>query len=119
MLITIFSNYFTGHVPSVMLVLEGGSGTIETVYGALWGQRSIPVVLIKESGRAADLLAYACEDLPDDFIENSEMVHQELMSKIKENFPDLSSDDLSTAEEKYKDLYEKIRRCMKKKKYVS
>ena len=117
MLITIFSNYFTGGVPSVMLVLEGGSGTIETVYGAC--QRSIPVVLIKESGRAADLLAYACEELPDDFIENSEMVHQELMSKIKENFPDLSSDDLSTVEEKYKDLYEKVRRCMKKKKYVS
>ena len=100
-----------------MLVLEGGSGTIETVYGAC--QRCIPVVLIKGSGRAADLLAYACEVFSDDFIKSSEMVHQELTSKIKENFPDLKSDDVSTAEEKYKDLYEKIRNCMGHKENVS
>ena len=100
-----------------MLVLEGGSGTIETVYGAC--QRCIPVVLIKGSGRAADLLAYACEVFIDDFIKSSEMVHQELTSKIKENFPDLKSDDVSTAEEKYKDLYEKIRNCMGHKENVS
>ena len=100
-----------------MLVLEGGSGTIETVYGAC--QRCIPVVLIKGSGRAADLLAYACEVFSDDFIKSSEMVHQELTSKIKENFPDLKSDDVITAEEKYKDLYEKIRNCMGHKENVS
>ena len=108
---------FTEHVPSVMLVVEGGSGTIETVYGAC--QRSIPVVLIKESGRAADLFAYACEKLPDDYIKNGEMIHQDLMSKIKQNIPDLKSDDGDSVEEKYNDLYQKIRGCMKNKKCVS
>lgn len=100
-----------------MLVLEGGSGTIETVYGAC--QRCIPVVLIKGSGRAADLLAYACEELRGDFVKNNEMVHPELMSKIRENFPDLKSNDVNIAEKKYKDLYEKIRLCMENKEYVS
>ena len=97
--------HFTEHVPTVMLVVEGGSGTIETVYGAC--QRSIPVVLIKESGRAADLFAYACEKLPDDYIKNGEL--------IKQNIPDLKSDDGGSVEEKYNYLYQKIRGCMEKK----
>ena len=100
-----------------MLVVEGGPGTVETVHGAC--QRSIPVVLIKDSGRAADALAYAYNNLSKDFIENSEIEDKELMSVIKKNFQDIPSKDARDKEEKFKDLYEKIRGCIKHKKYVS
>lgn len=92
-------------------MLEGGPGTVGSVHGACEG--SIPVVLIKDSGRATDVLAYAYENLPDDLIENSETVHEGLMSEIKEKLPELKSDDAKIK------IYEKIRCCMKQKKYVS
>lgn len=40
--------------PVVMLVVEGGPNTIKTVYSAV--SSNIPVVIIKSSGRAADIL---------------------------------------------------------------
>lgn len=101
--------HFTERVPSVLLVLEGGTGTIDTVYVAC--QNCIPVVLIKYSGRAIDILAYAYKNLPDDFRENSQKKHEGLMSIIEEKFPKLPSN-------KVKDIYEKTRGCMKHKIYV-
>ncbi|XP_033748888.1 transient receptor potential cation channel subfamily M member-like 2 [Pecten maximus] len=46
-------------VPVVLLVVEGGPNTIRTVTEAVRG--GIPTVLIKGSGKAADVLALACE----------------------------------------------------------
>ncbi|KAK3607584.1 hypothetical protein CHS0354_034632 [Potamilus streckersoni] len=51
-------------VPTVLLVLEGGPGTLETVENAL--KENTPVVIVKGSGRAADILAYAIEYASDD-----------------------------------------------------
>lgn len=48
-----------GKVPAILLVLEGGPNTIMTVYEAITQDPVVPVVVIKDSGRAADLLAYA------------------------------------------------------------
>ncbi|KAL3836664.1 hypothetical protein ACJMK2_022086 [Sinanodonta woodiana] len=44
-------------VPIVILVLEGGPGTLETVQNAL--MQNTPAVIVKGSGRAADILSYA------------------------------------------------------------
>ncbi|KAK3579276.1 hypothetical protein CHS0354_033354 [Potamilus streckersoni] len=44
-------------VPIVILVLEGGHGTLKTVKTAL--EENTPAVIVKGSGRAADILAYA------------------------------------------------------------
>ena len=44
-------------IPSVVLVVEGGPGTVGTVYEAV--SKEIPGVIIKQSGRAADTLVYA------------------------------------------------------------
>ncbi|XP_052803076.1 transient receptor potential cation channel subfamily M member 2-like [Mya arenaria] len=44
-------------VPHILLVLEGGSGTLETVHQAILN--NTPTVVVKSSGRAADILAYA------------------------------------------------------------
>lgn len=41
-------------IPMVLLVLEGGKGTLETVKEAI--VKGVPVVVIGGSGRAADLI---------------------------------------------------------------
>ncbi|OWF39754.1 Transient receptor potential cation channel subfamily M member 2 [Mizuhopecten yessoensis] len=46
-------------VPVVLLVVEGGPNTIKTVKEAV--DNDIPTVLIKGSGKAADVLVLACE----------------------------------------------------------
>ena len=46
-------------VPAVQLVLEGGPNTVRTVYEAITQDPPMPVVVIKDSGRAADVLAFA------------------------------------------------------------
>ena len=46
-------------MPSILLVLEGGPNTVATVHAALTQDPPVPVVVIKDSGRAADLLAFA------------------------------------------------------------
>jgi len=42
-----------------LLVLEGGPNTVATVHAAISQDPAVPVVIIKDSGRAADLLAFA------------------------------------------------------------
>ena len=44
-------------VPVVMLVLEGGPGTVKTMTEAI--KKKIPAVVIDGSGRAADIVAFA------------------------------------------------------------
>ena len=55
------SNAFAdrGKVPAILLVLEGGPNTVATVHAAISQDPAVPVVVIKDSGRAADLLAFA------------------------------------------------------------
>ncbi|XP_070581223.1 transient receptor potential cation channel subfamily M member 5-like [Ptychodera flava] len=51
------------HVPVVLVVVEGGYGTIETVYKSLVpkekSKKSVPVVIVEGSGRAADIISEA------------------------------------------------------------
>ncbi|WAR05184.1 TMP2L-like protein [Mya arenaria] len=44
-------------VPSILLVLAGDLGTLENVHQAI--KNNTPIVVVKSSGRAADILAYA------------------------------------------------------------
>ena len=46
-------------IPVVLVVLEGGVNTIETVLKSVTSSPAIPVVIAEGSGRAADILAYA------------------------------------------------------------
>ena len=54
-------------VPIVLLVLEGGPGTLETVHQAI--HNNTPSVIVKGSGRAADILAYAYQNSKEEEIE--------------------------------------------------
>lgn len=54
-------------VPIVLLVLEGGPGTLETVHQAI--TNNTPTVVVKGSGRAADILAYAYQNAKEEEIE--------------------------------------------------
>ncbi|KAL4228805.1 Transient receptor putative cation channel subfamily M member 2 [Mactra antiquata] len=54
-------------VPIVLLVLEGGPGTLQTVHQAI--QNNTPAVIVKGSGRAADILAYAYQNAKEEDFE--------------------------------------------------
>ena len=95
-------------MPSVLLVLEGGTAAIETVY--LTCKKHIPVVLIKDSGRAAEVLEYALQ-LDETFTKDKENKHEGLRSMIEKIFNVTGS--------RANNLYEKIRRCMLLKENVS
>ncbi|KAL8563213.1 hypothetical protein ACOMHN_053960 [Nucella lapillus] len=47
-------------VPVCLLVLEGGPGTLETVMKSI--EKKTPAIVIKGSGKCADLLAYAAQN---------------------------------------------------------
>ena len=98
-------------------MLEGGAETIDTVSGAC--KKGIPVVLINNSGKAADVLAYGYQNLSEEFMKDHQTEHEGLLSVIKENFPGLKSNDSSIKEKEHKDLYEKIITCLRQKRYVS
>ena len=46
-------------IPVVLVVLEGGPNTIETVLKSVTSCPAVPVVIAEGSGRAANILAYA------------------------------------------------------------
>ncbi|XP_077980206.1 transient receptor potential cation channel subfamily M member-like 2 [Glandiceps talaboti] len=55
---TCFGKCLSGkHIPVVLVVVEGGPGTIKTVHESL--KRKVPAVIVKGSGRAADFIANA------------------------------------------------------------
>ena len=49
-------------VPIVCVVVEGGPNTLATVYEAV--MNGTPAVIVAGSGRAADILAFACQRAP-------------------------------------------------------
>ena len=66
-------------VPIVCVMVEGGVGTIDTVWNAL--KNNTPCVVIKGTGRCADLLAFAIETK--DKIKNEQELRKTLKEKAK------------------------------------
>lgn len=105
-------------------MLEGGFGTIQQVLSAC--NQKVPVVVIKDSGRAADVLAYAHENVSDDYLNNSEKEHEELMSMIKKTLLYLNLDNTNEKTQSAdgqginsKDLYKDIISCIRERENVS
>ena len=48
-------------VPVVTLVIGGGQGTLKNIQATL--KRDLPVVIIKDSGRLADVFAFAFDEV--------------------------------------------------------
>ena len=48
-------------MPNVLLVVEGDFGIILRVYSSLVSNRVSPIVVVKGSGKAADLLVYVLQ----------------------------------------------------------
>nr|KAI8744050.1 transient receptor potential cation channel subfamily M member 2-like [Biomphalaria glabrata] len=70
-------------VPVCLLVLEGGPGTLETVYSAL--KSTTPTVVIKGSGKTADILAYAYQNTKEEEVKQEESgKNPDAEEKIKE-----------------------------------
>ncbi|XP_052244809.1 transient receptor potential cation channel subfamily M member-like 2 isoform X3 [Dreissena polymorpha] len=77
-------------VPIVLLVLEGGPGTLETVHQAI--QNNTPSVIVKGSNRAADILAYAYLNAKEEEIEVKDQVgkKQKKMRRYMEDSVELT-----------------------------
>ena len=65
-------------IPFVLVVLNGGPGTFETVYETVTKGKGFPVVLIKGSGRVADLLADMVAD-------QTSLHHKKLLVELRKN----------------------------------
>ncbi|XP_076456247.1 transient receptor potential cation channel subfamily M member-like 2 isoform X2 [Babylonia areolata] len=57
-------------VPVCLLVLEGGPGTLKTVMNAV--QNNTPAIVIKGSGKCADVLAYAAQNVTETEVESKD-----------------------------------------------
>ena len=105
----------SGCIPTVLLVLEGGPGTLGTVYSAINNKIPVPCVIIGGSGRCADLLAYTMknsEEIEKTMESADGIEHEGLMEVIKETFPE------KPKEEDRKAIYEKLIKCVQKKESV-
>ncbi|XP_066912898.1 transient receptor potential cation channel subfamily M member-like 2 isoform X3 [Clytia hemisphaerica] len=109
-------------VPSVLLVLEGGVGTIGTVLGSL--KSGVPAVIIKDSGRAADLLGYGLdtftEEEIDEICSNFDHQNEALREKVEQTFPEVNNPRKSAEEieEGFKKAYENVALCLKERKLI-
>ncbi|XP_062614395.1 transient receptor potential cation channel subfamily M member-like 2 isoform X2 [Saccostrea cucullata] len=87
------------YVPVVLLVLEGGPGTLETAHQAV--ANNTPIVIVQGSGRAADILAFAYQNSSGEEIEAMDQegktkkitqtifdasVEAEIRNQVEENF---------------------------------
>nr|XP_047126615.1 transient receptor potential cation channel subfamily M member 3 [Hydra vulgaris] len=102
------------NVPSVLMVVEGGPGTLDTVLGALTNEPPLSVVVIVGSGRAADLLAYAYNRVVDiDAI--YETCDKLLFNKVVDLLPELKSQP----KERQMTFYRVVLDCMRKKDFIT
>ncbi|XP_064594682.1 transient receptor potential cation channel subfamily M member-like 2 isoform X2 [Liolophura sinensis] len=68
-------------VPLVLLVLEGGPGTLETVYSSI--RKGTPAVIVQGSGRVADILAYAYKNAHEEEVEVTDQEGRTVKRTIK------------------------------------
>ncbi|CAL1535907.1 unnamed protein product [Lymnaea stagnalis] len=66
-------------IPVVLVVVEGGPGTMETVQKSL--EKGTPAVIVKGSGRAADFLAYAYEEAMKSCYRNNKLTYTDDFDK--------------------------------------
>lgn len=93
-------------------MLEGGPNTVNVVHGSCHGEAPVPVVVIKDSGRAADVLSYAYS-LEEVLSVDKLSQHEGLKKAIVDTFPELKT------ENKRWEMYLKIVQCMEQKEFVS
>ncbi|CAL1535901.1 unnamed protein product [Lymnaea stagnalis] len=101
-------------IPVVLVVVEGGLGTMETVQQSL--EKKTPVVIVKGSGRAADFLAYAYEETIKSCDKNSTFIFTlEFEKKMEEaEFKNKIKEQLKKAfekEEEQEHALEKVKKC--------
>ena len=97
----------TSEIYALQLVVEGGTGTLESVKTAI-AQRT-PVLVIEGSGRIADVLAYAWRYLHDDQRAAQKFTRGQLMDLLMGVIP-FKEKEPKSEEEKEKEIYnEEIR----------
>nr|XP_047126608.1 transient receptor potential cation channel subfamily M member 1-like isoform X2 [Hydra vulgaris] len=102
------------NVPSVLMVVEGGPGTLDTVLGALTNEPPLSVVVIVGSGRAADLLAYAYNNVVD-----IDAIYETCDKLLFNNIVDLLPELKSQSKARQMNFYKVVLDCMKKKDFIT
>ncbi|XP_059152108.1 transient receptor potential cation channel subfamily M member-like 2 isoform X2 [Physella acuta] len=77
-------------VPVCLLVLEGGPGTLETVNSAI--SSNTPTIIIKGSGKTADILAYAYQNSKEEEITKSDQNGLQVKGTISMLEPHIMAD---------------------------
>lgn len=108
--------------------MEGGPKSLETVYIAVAEEPVVPVVIIKDSGRAADVLADVIDRISEDELErirDEENMDQNLLHVILKKFTEFVIDEEKDSEEKQKQKKENLKsayfnvlKCLEKKEHV-
>lgn len=104
----------------MLLVLEGGPGTLGTIKGSLEGQ--VPVVLIKDSGRAADFLVDVLENFSQEELDSicaARTGNEKLMGLVEETFPGNPSKSEEENNKTLRELYNCVVICLQNRKLVS
>ncbi|CAF1151401.1 unnamed protein product [Rotaria sordida] len=94
-------------IPIVMVLLEGGASSLNTVSKAL--KENTPIVVVKESGRAADFVAYVYEYFSNT---NDHAQHQpsdDISIEVQKNHSWISDIKHPISLNELNDLYETIR----------
>ncbi|KXJ08257.1 Transient receptor potential cation channel subfamily M member 7 [Exaiptasia diaphana] len=103
-------------VPVVLLVLEGGPNTVQTMYELI--QKKVPAVVIDGSGRAANVVAFAYSHTVKKTVDGQTIsvidpaYEDEVKSKVNEVFSFLGESGVNS-------LYEKIKCVLEDEKMVS
>ena len=101
-------------MPSVLVVVGGGEGTLKTVVKALMKKPPLSVVVIVGSGRAADLLAYAYE-----IKKINDIYYDSKRSKLFKKVIKFLRESKNDSKEERNKTFKAVLYCMRMKRYVS
>eukprot|EP00794_Sanderia_malayensis_P009474 gene9474-10463_t len=99
------------NVPTVLLVLDGGPKTLKRVKEAINEDPPIPVVVISDGGRVADLLAFA-HDLSQEEGKDRNYHSKPLRKMISQTFSNINRKGR-------REISEDLRHCMKKQEMIT
>ena len=113
-------DYFS--VPAILLVVNGGSGTLDFLHEVV-SYSSFPVVVVEKSGRVADLLAYALKSWNEITKQNyAGERHEDLYNYMKQVMLDTTATNIDINESTAMWLdccYTKLMKCLEKRNLFS
>ncbi|KAK7475589.1 hypothetical protein BaRGS_00033178, partial [Batillaria attramentaria] len=99
------------NVPVALLVLEGGPKTLETVQQAL--DNTTPVIVIKGSGRCADVLAFAVQNASSSEKESGGSGPATIGDEVESSLREMVMREFNTGADDAREHVEVMKRCVR------